>query len=302
MRHVRMLGLSLVAMFAMSAMATVPALAKKYSVKTFEQYKGCPLTNTEIEWCYAGITSGGSAGGYFQLGNVTVKLNKPITLQGGFNGEGEAVKIFPAANGYQTLESPELKVEKGLGVITPQIQTEAGWPEALKQSFKEAEKNKEGGLNVKIEVAGGNLIYEKLGTLSTENLLVEHGPAFTLPLKVRMINPWLARLGGGPCEIGSETSPVWQYLTSESPGRPGKFEQAYSFGTLELKESRLIDVGWNVEEAAEANGCGSGEDEALVDAAINRALEVPFRHGITVLQGNLYTGNAITVREHEAEV
>jgi len=292
-----MLGLCLIAMFAMSAVAAVPALAKKYTVKTFEQYKGCPLTNTEIEYCYAGVTSGGSGGGFFQLGGVTVKLSKPIILQGGFNGNGEEVKIFPAANGYQTLESPELAVEKGLGVITPQIQNEEGWPEALKKSFNEARKNKENKLDVKIEVAGGNLIYERLGTLSTQNLIEESGPAFTLPLKVRMINPWLARLGGGPCEIGSETSPVWQYLTSESPGRAGKFEEAFGFETIELKESRLVDVGWSVEEAAEANGCGSGEDGAFVDAAINRVLEVPRRHGITVLQGNLYTGNVTAVRE-----
>jgi len=90
------------------------------------------LTNTEIEYCYAGVTSGGSGGGFFQLGGVTVKLSKPIILQGGFNGKWRGKwKIFPAANGYQTLESPELAVEKGLGVITPQIQNEEGWPEKL---------------------------------------------------------------------------------------------------------------------------------------------------------------------------
>jgi hypothetical protein len=296
-RHVRMLGLCLVAAFAVSAMAAMPALAAKFSTKTWSQYKGCPYNNPEVEFCFAGITAGGSEGGYFQLGNVTVKLNKPVTLQGGANGSGEEVKIFPATNGFQTLESPELKVEKGLAVITPRIENEVGWPEALKQSFAEAKKNKEAGLNVKIEVAGGNEIYEQLGTLSTQNLIEEHGPAFSLPLKVKITGPWLAKLGGGPCEIGSETHPVFQFLTSENPGRPGSLEEGFEFANIELNGSRLIDVGWNVEEAAEANGCGSGENEAFVDAAIDRSLEVPFRHGITVLQGSTFAGNVKAVKE-----
>ncbi len=299
MRHVRILGLCLVAAFAVSAVAAMPALAKKseYNTTTWDQFKGCPLTNTEITNCFAGITSGGSNGGYFQLGSVTVKLNKPIILQGGLDGEGPGVNIFPAANGYQTLEAPELKVQGGLGVITTLDQERAGWPESLKQSFKEAKKNKETSLNVKIELAGGNRLYENPGSLNVNNLIEEHGAAFTLPLKVRMINSWLEKQGGGPCEIGSETTPVMQYLTTEGAGRAGKFSEGDGFENIELAESRLDDLGWSVEEGGYANGCGSGEDEAYIDAAVNAALEGPHRLGITVLAGNLYTGLAAAVRE-----
>jgi hypothetical protein len=299
-RHVRMLGLCLVAAFAVSAVVAMPALAKKseYNVKTFGQFKGCPYTDPEVNYCYAGITSGGRNGGYFELGNVTVKLSKPITLQGGFIGTEGELTLVPATNGYQTLEAPELKVQGGLGLITTKDQEEAGWPEALKQSFKEAKKNKETTLNVKIELAGNNLIYETPGALDTENIIGESGPAFKLPLKVRMINPWLERLGGGPCEIGNDTNPVWQYLTTEKSGRAGSFSEGYEFLTIELAGSRLNDLNWSVEEASRASGCGSGEDEAYVDAAVNGVLEQGYRRkGITVLQGNLYTGNTPFVRE-----
>jgi hypothetical protein len=294
-KHVRILGLCLVAAFAVSAVAAMPALAKaKYNSSTFGQYKGCPFENPEVEYCYAGITAGGSKGGFFELGNADVKLSKPITLQGGFKGV-EDLTLYPAGNGYQTLEAPELKLPGGLNLITPRIEEEAGWPESLKQVFKEAKKDKETGVNVKIELAGGNLIYETPEALSTQHLIEQNGPAFKLPLKVRLISPVLERLGGGPCQIGSDANPVWQYLTTEAPGRAGIFKESYEFLTIGLEESRLVDLNWPVTEGA--NGCGSGEDEAYVNAAFNLVLELNGQHGITVLQGNLFTGLTSFVKE-----
>jgi hypothetical protein len=294
-----MLGLGLVAIFALSAMTAVPALAAKdpYNFKTFGQYKGCPYTNPEAYYCYVGRTAGGANGGYFQLGNVKVALNKPITLQGAFKeGTGE-LSLLPAANGFQTLEAPELKVQGSIGLITHRIQEEVGWPASLQKSFKEAQKNKETGLNVQIELAGGNLIYETVGALDTEHLLEESGPAFKLPLKVRLINPWLASLGGGPCQIGSDANPVWQDLSSEQPGRAGSFGEAFEFLTLGFKGSRLLAFNWPVPQGA--NGCGTGETEALVDAALNKVLELSNnnQHGITVLEGDLFTGLRSFVQE-----
>jgi len=42
---------------------------------------------------------------------------------------------------------------------------------SFEEKLNEARKTKENKLDVKIEVAGGNLIYERLGTLSTQNPL-----------------------------------------------------------------------------------------------------------------------------------
>ena len=314
MRHVRMLGLCLVALLVMSAMAAGSAMAKKspYSPATWEQFKYCPYNTPEIEEieekdhgniiCYAGITSGGTKGGSFSLGNVTVKLNKPIVLQGGawrdFEAPEEPLFVLPAANGGATLESPELKVSGGLNLVTKAIQEQAEWPQALKESFKEAKKNKETALNVKIELAGGNLLYETPNAISTENLLFEAGPAFILPLKVRMINPWLEKLGGGPCTVGNEEHPVIQDLTTEGSGRalePGGFKVNEAFTNVELAGSRLVDYNWPVAEGAETSGCG-GAYESYVNAAINTVLELPNRRGSTVLQGDLFTGDLEEVR------
>ncbi len=319
MRRVTMLGLCLVALVAMGAMTAGSAMAKKskYSAETWEQYKDCPYTNTQAEYCFAGITSGGKNGGYFQLGNAKVALNKPIILQGGFYEDREApggvLKIVPAANGGETLESPELKLTGGLKLITAGIEERAEWPQALKESFKEAKKNKETAANVKIEVAGGNRLYEEVAGLSTEALLFEEGTAFELPLKVKITNSWLAKLGGGPCTIGNEEHPIMQYLTTENPGRAleeGGFHFGDEFRNIALEGSRLRDFNWPVEEGAGATGCG-GAYESYVDAALNDVTEVSSgRHGVTFLQGNLYTGKRQAARaqfelgnwERESEV
>ena len=321
MRHVRILGLSLAAVFAMSAMAAVPALAAKdpYSPATWEQYKYCPINSPimakaieerrEVD-CFDGRTSGGVNGGYFSLGNVTVKLSKPISLQGAFytkleegNGETEeektqgpsgGLKIVGAENGGQTLESPELTVQGGLGLITKADEVAAGWPAALKASFKEAKKNKETHLGVKIEVAG-NTLYTTWGSLDTENLLFEKGNAFVLPLKVRMINTWLEKLGPGPCETGNEEHPVIQDLTTEPPGRTATLYHNARFTNIELKGSRLVDLNWSVPTEGDATGCG-GAYESYVDAALNEVMELPHQHGTTVLEGDLFTAQFTTVK------
>jgi hypothetical protein len=347
-RHVRMLGLCLAALLAVGAFTGGSALAAKdpFNVNTWKQYKHCPFNNETFTTgahpnCFLGRTAGGAQGGFFTLGNVTVKLNKPIVLQGGFNtrsGEEKAVilaeeqecianpgyspeckvaeessegvrhyfeykyaalKVVPA-EGAETLEAPELKVAKGLGLINKGIQERQEWPAALSASLKEAKKNKEAGLNVKIEVAGTSL-YEHFGGLSTTRLLAEEGPAFVLPLKVHMISPWLEKLGGGPCTIGNDEYPVVQNLSTAPPGRaqePGGFSSNEEFTNIETGGSRLTDVSWPVPAGADAKGCG-GAYEPYVDAAINEVLELnkPNQRGSTFLQGDLHNGNMGAAKE-----
>jgi hypothetical protein len=295
-----MAGVSLLAAVGISAIAAMPALAKDpyTDVNSWAAYKYCPYENPEIDDCFAGITAGGSKGGFFQFGNVKVKLNKTIVLQGGFIGAGSTIKVVPAAHGGETLESPELKLPGGLSLITKSIQAEKEWPDALKQSFKEAKHNKENGANVKIELAGTEL-FTVPGSLDIENIINESGVAFRLPLKVRIISPWLEKLGGGPCTIGSDEHPVLQHLTTEGAGRATtgiEFNEAFT--NIFIRNSQLVDTGWHIEEASKATGCG-GEYEPFVNAALNRVLEsdIPSRVGITVLTGNLHDGSAFEVRD-----
>ena len=124
MRHLRMVGLCLVAAFVVSAVAALPALAsspKKIEETGVNALKAsCPTENPEVGVCFVGITNGGSNGGFFQIGTARVPLNKPITIQGGLR-EGQKF-VVPPANGKETLEAPPLKVLKGIKLITPRIE------------------------------------------------------------------------------------------------------------------------------------------------------------------------------------
>lgn len=303
------MGLCLVALFALSAMVAVPAMAKESKQEKKEkfiagQFKNCPVNNPETELCFAGVTSGGKKGGFFSLGNITVPLSKPITLQGGEheNEAEENIYLVPAVEGAETLESPELKVPGGISVITSRIQELQEWPAELTQAFKEAKKNKETAMYVKIEVAGGNKLFEIPNALNVTNLIFETGPAFTLPLKVKITGPFLEKLGGGPCLVGNDTTPVYQYLTT-SPASNGSAGYLYILAEgnqVELENSRLGDLGWPVESGAEPQGCG-GAYESYVDGALDEALGLTRgAKGLTLLEGNLYEATAEYVREHPA--
>jgi hypothetical protein len=307
-RHVRILALCLTAMFALSATTLVvasPAFAKetkkekqakKKNEEAFNEVKHCPYQNPQVEFCFAGITSGGPEGGFFQIGNAKVALSKPVELQGGLYEKEGAQFIVPAGNGGETLESSALKVGGGLRLITPQ--TVGYWPAEVKQAYAEALKNHETALYAKIEVGGGNLLYETPNALDVTNLIFEEGVGFTLPLKVKITGPWLEKLGGGPCTVGNETTPVMQYLTTEtsSDGTSGKGEFFDEGNIVELHHSRLGDFGWSVPEGALASGCG-GPYESYIDEALDSVLDIPADHGVTLLQGNLFEAFSKSVSE-----
>jgi hypothetical protein len=287
-----------IAATAISAIGAGSALAKKdpFNSGTWAQYANCPYQNPEINDCVYGRTSGGSGGGEFKYGHLSVKLNKPVVIQVGFHGAGETIEVYPPTSG-SALEAPELAVAKGLAVITPKIQGEAEWPQALKESFTAAKKAHEFKTNVKIEMAG-NSCFETPGCLNVENLIGESGDAFKLPLKVRVINSWLEKLGG-TCVIGSDEHPIVQDLTSSGPGRVGEVSFNNAFTNLDLANGQLVDLNWHITREEAAHGCG-GEFETFVDKAINIALEVEDgageeltrKTGITVLTGDLLDGGA----------
>lgn len=359
MRHVRMLVLCLVAMFAMSAMTYAvasPAMAscneqcqkekqeakeqkekekqeaKEQKEKEKQEAKerkeeekekrlsgaerkfeetgvqalkeSCPTENLEISDCFVGRTLGGSGGGFFQLGDVLVPLNEPITIHGGLSKK--QLYVIPPKGGLETLESPLLKVPGGIKLITPTIERLAEWPEEVQAAFKEAVKNKETELTVKIEVAGEEL-YKIEHAVDEFNLAYEEGDAFILPLKVSLHNSFLEKLGGGPCEVGNDEHPIYQHLTTEpEKSGTGGYAQFYRGGTLlGIHGSRLTDISWEVPNGAQAQGCG-GIYEAYVDEAINLLLlgdhlEKPeyWEHGFTMLTGNLWQQSRAAVEKDD---
>jgi hypothetical protein len=307
-----MVGLCLIAVFAVSAVGAGSAMAKDpYTVNTWGQYKYCDYSGEghlgELENCFAGITAGGSKGGFFEYGKVKVKLNKSITLQGTFKGEENHIEVSPAINGGETLEAPELKVTGGISVLSKQVQQEAKWPTALSESWKEAKKNKESAVFAKIEMAG-NECFEVAGCLDTENILFEEGVAFRLPLKVKITSPWLEKLASGPCYIASDANPIHINLTTEGAGSAGSLTFNEEFSQIMLGDTKLVDFGWHIPKVSGANGCG-GEYEEYVDKALNIALEVEYpeggevaqRKGIVVLQGNLHNALIEAVKKAGVE-
>jgi hypothetical protein len=302
-------------MMAIGALLSGSALAEKFSVNTWMQYKNCPVNDPAMEpgrevepgvvngesVCIFGQTLPGEKGGYFSLGTATVKLNKPVTIQAGVEVlENEELEI----TGYRSVaptsgslvEAPELKVVGGLKLFTKRIQEVAKWPTALQESFKAAVANKETKVGVTLEVAGGNLVYETPNSLDIQNLIEETGTTFILPFKVTLHNAWLEKLGGPACTIGNEEHPVIQNLTSAPPGWWGTaiHFNPPEFTNTELEDSKLTDLSWPVDKGSFPSGCGGAENEQYIDGALDEALKLTRNAptGTTVLQGNLFSSNA----------
>ncbi len=267
-----------------------------WGTNDFRAYKHCPYTNEAVENCFTGVTLGGKRGGFFEKGSVKVNLSKRILLQGGFYGEGSTITVIPAV-GAETLEAPPLPVEGGISLLEGH---QPEWPQGLKEAFKAAKKNKETEIDAKIEMAG-NECFEVPGCLNTLNILQEKGVAFRLPLKVKLTGPFLEKLGGGPCYIGSDEHPIHINLTTGGQGAAGHVAFNQEFNNLLVNESRLVDVGWAIEEESGASGCG-GEYESIIDANLNALLQVggEGKTGIVVLEGDLHNGEIPAVRA-EAE-
>ncbi len=313
MRHVRIMGLCMVAMFAISAMAlgvASPALASKEAKeqkeieKSWNVFKNCPWQNPKVQLCTFGETFKGTKGGFYAIGSAKVALSD-VVIQAGIheNSETELYELIAPTDGAKTLESPPEPVTGGIKLITPEIQESSKWPEALKQAFQEAVKNHESKLDAKIEVGGGNVLYETPGALNTTNLIFETGTALKLPIQVKLESPFLEKLGGGPCVVGNEVTPIWQELTSEPKdnGTAGRLEIKYEGNWVGLTDGRLGADGWSIPEAALAQGCG-GEYESYVDEALDRTLQ-GYNHadGITLLSGSLYESVAETAKEYLEE-
>ena len=103
-----------------------------------------------------------------------------------------------------------------------------------------------------VELAGPTSGRTEIG-LNTSNLLIENGPALTLPVVVRLNNPLL----GGECTIGSSSDPIEISLTTGSSGSlqgsPGDFTFDESSGATTLRNAKLVDADFSV---GPASGCG----------------------------------------------
>jgi len=301
-RRVRILGLCLVAAFALAAVGASSALAAvKNPTKSRKIFDNCPV-GVEVETgpgefdatelCVFGATEP-TEGGQFTVGPITVPIVKQISLQYGLtynpnNSEAGFFYVPPAHGAPAITPASEPVPGEPIANITPAEQEELGWPESLKYSYAQAQKHH----TVKkvyeaIEQAGDPVT-------NPTNLLTETGTAVEAPVKIKGENKWLSQLGD-VCYIGSNEAPIVQHLTSgesESPlthevlhGSKGEFLVEHEGQELILPHSNLIDNTYAVPGA----NC-TGPYSAAIAATIDKEFDIPQPAGasVTEIKGTLY--------------
>ncbi|HEU4463336.1 MAG TPA: hypothetical protein VFR75_12175 [Solirubrobacterales bacterium] len=255
----------------------------------FARFSTCPLSNPSVTLCMSAESSGGN----FTVGKKAVPLVNEVRLRGGLiapeGPTGPATFVAPT-DGVVISKAAQPVPGGLLGVTAP-----TWWPKFLQDLFNETINNGFTGVTSTVELAGSASAV-KVNFLS---YLAGVGPAFTMPVKVKLSNPFL----GSNCYIGSNSNPVTLKLTtgvtappppntpiSGSPGEGGNIEEKIFF----FKNNKLVD---NSFAAPGANGCG-GLFSFLIDPFVESIVGVPSAAGANsaALEGASYLGVAETLR------
>lgn len=268
-----------------------PALAvTHHPTGIFAPFADCPLANSSVQNCIFAQTKSGE----FKVGKKTVPIVNTITLQGGFYETEKGLQFVGAEDG-NTLSKTAQPVPGGLlGIIAPSF-----LPGFLQELFNEFINKGVTGVTATTELAAPA---SSIG-LSTQNLVEENGIALSLPVKVKLSNPFL----GESCYVGSNSHPVVIEFTTgaTSPpppnksihGKAGTFEEEDGFLLIRLKNNSLVN---NSFAAPGVEGCG-GIFSFLIDPAVNAELGTPAAAGnnTAILNGTLETANAEAVKASE---
>jgi hypothetical protein len=302
-RHVRMLGLCLAALFALSAMTAGQALAKEackqYGERcetleehaSFQALANCPFETAGVEFCAAGssyeheTTGKGksnkeSAISYFTAGKVTVDLKKPIRLRIGMVFSGIVNEFNAAAPvGVPAIEP----VAQAGPPLTKDVNTALLSTSELERYDYWVHHAKETKTSATIEMAGP---VESLH-VNLANIIGEHGSAFVFPVKVKLSSPFV----GNDCYVGSDENPIDVPFTTgeagELHGKAGRFE--------EESDTILVDYDQTLVSSEFASpgveGCGV---DGGADEAIDSAFGLPSASGNTSLLNAVFR---LAVRE-----
>jgi hypothetical protein len=300
-----MLGLCLVAVLAVAAVAASSALAVvKNPTHSWKIWDNCPV-NGEAHGvrdlsCVFGATEV-NEGGQFTVGPITVPLVKQIVLQYGLTETPLEPEIFvPPAHGAEAISAtPEKVPGEPIAHVTPAEQQELGWPETLQYSYAQAQKHHSVRTAYEtIELAGVPVTH-------IENIVNEEGIGLEAPVKIKAENKWLAELGD-VCYVGSNAEPIVQHLTAATSESPLTHEIIHGFrGEFEIQEgprvvlthSNLVDNTYAVPAAT----C-TGPYSSVIAATINKEFGLPEPAGasVTEIKGTLYSVSAARAEEHGA--
>jgi len=261
----------------------------------YAAFAACPLHDPQTDLCLFTQTTGGE----FVIGSETVPLSRTITLQGGIhvvkNAEREVVKDeFIAATGGETLSKASQDIPGGLrAVVNPDL-----LDPATRKVFDRLLASGSTQVTATIELATAA---SSIG-VSTQNLIEARGIGLSLPLKLRLSNPFL----GEKCYIGANADPIVVALTTgriektrlsalDRPlaGKPGHASFKDDYNLIVLSEESLLSDSF---AAPRAEGCG-GTGSLAIDRAVDAGLGLPAAAGRNraVLDVTLHDANAPAV-------
>jgi hypothetical protein len=278
-----LLGILASLVLVSSAMATAHHPKGEYA-----QFGECPLNRVSITDCVVSVSSGG----YFKIGNKTVPIVHPVTLQGGYEGAGEEVKFYGAEEGNTLSKTPQPVPGGLLGITAP-----TWWPKSIQTWFNEQISKGFTGVNATVELAGPSKGLTGI-KLNTENLIFEEGVALGLPVKIHLENSIL----GSNCYIGSASNPVQINFTTGTSGAlkgsAGALTFNPSFTITTISGGKLVN---NTFTAPGATGCGGFLIEYLLDPLVNSIVGVPAAAGVSsaVLEGKIQDAVAASVKASE---
>ncbi|MFC4822516.1 hypothetical protein [Dokdonella ginsengisoli] len=279
-------SLSLALATALAGIVSMPAAIAGTPSGAFSIFKNCPYTNPSVTTCLYNVVSSGS----FVIGNTTLPITSPITLQGGLESVGPS-PLYDAV-GAPTLASVPAKVPGGLlGIANPA----PDWPFPLWVAF----------WSIVNSVNDVTATIELVDTVQTNFLQALYPPApdsgedpvaARLTVRVHLQNPFL----GGTCYIGSPQNPIrinLQTATTNPPppnqpisGEPGNsyyvwVDEANYVGYIQDDDNSLVDNSFAVPGAS---GCGNvalglpiitSVLDFLVSGAVNLKVGLPSAAG-----------------------
>lgn len=250
----------------------------------FAQFAECPLSQKKVNNCFHSVSTSGS----LRIGKVTVPLKNPITLQGGSEGSGSALKVSEAENGETMSKTPQ-PVRGGLvGVRAP-----TWWPSWLQKWFNGGVEDGLTNVSATLELALPAMFVK----LSVDNLGTGKGTALGLPVRIKLDNPLL----GDNCHIGSDDEPLRIDLTSgrsgDLTGAVGRIKINPEYTLATVRDGRLVNNDFS---APGARGCG-GIFSFFVDPFVSSIFGLPTASGenSAILEGKFQAGAASAVKESE---
>jgi hypothetical protein len=259
---------ALLGALATLAFASTAFASSHHPTGIYTQFAECPLNRATITDCVYSVTSGGSV----TLGNKTVPIENPVTLQGGFEGAGTHIEFYGAENGDTLSKTPQPVPGGLLGLLNCKEQTNP----VIKGLCELALENGLTGVTATVELTGPTKGLTNIG-LSTENLIFEEGTALKLPVKIKLDNPLL----GGNCYIGSDKSPVVIPLTTGPSGALHGSSGVLSFNEplftiITVAGAKLVD---NTFSAPGVKGCGGVLLSLVVDPVVSAVVGLPAGSG-----------------------